>query len=87
MIYKVGKAWQLFPGSNPGLAFTRKGIKEKGASCMAKYIFKASAYIITVLFILWFLYSFYDVINHNLTTGVYWRYNAFIIISKVRKGF
>ena len=52
---------------------------------MAKYIFKASAYIITVLFILWFLYSFYDVISHNLTTGVYWRYNAFTILSSIRK--
>jgi hypothetical protein len=54
---------------------------------MAKTIIKASVYIITVLFLLWFIYSFIDVIMNNTASGIYWKYNAFVIMSNIRKGF
>lgn len=51
---------------------------------MAKYIFKVSVYIITVLFLLWFIYSFIDVIINNTSSGIYWKYNAFVVLTKIK---
>lgn len=53
---------------------------------MTRTILKASVYIITVLFLLWFLYSFIDVIMNNTSSGIYWKYNVFVIMSNIRKG-
>ena len=52
---------------------------------MIKGIITKVYYIISVLIIVWLIYSFYDVVSNNLSTCEYWRYNAFIILSKLRK--
>lgn len=52
---------------------------------MIKGIITKVYYIISVLIIIWLVYSFYDVIANNTSTCEYWRYNAFVILSKLRK--
>ena len=52
---------------------------------MIKCITTKVFYIISILFLLWLVYSFYDIIANNLTTCEYWRYNAFVILSRLRK--
>ena len=52
---------------------------------MIKGIITKVYYIISVLIIIWFIYSFYDIIANNLSTCEYWRYNAFVILSRLRK--
>lgn len=52
---------------------------------MIKGIITTVFYIISILFLLWFIYSFYDIVSNNLTTCEYWRYNAFVMLSRLRK--
>lgn len=52
---------------------------------MIKGIITKVFYIISILFLLWLVYSFYDIIDNNLSTCEYWRYNAFVILSRLRK--
>lgn len=52
---------------------------------MTKSILTKVYYIISVLIIIWLVYSFYDIINNNLSSCEYWRYNAFVMLSKLRK--
>lgn len=52
---------------------------------MIKGIITKVYYIISILFLLWLIYSFYDVISNNINSCEYWRYNAFVILSRLRK--
>ena len=52
---------------------------------MAKSILTKVYYIASALIIIWLIYSFYDVVSNNLSTCEYWRYNAFVMLSKLRK--
>lgn len=52
---------------------------------MAKSIITKVYYTVSALIIIWLAYSFYDIIANNLTTCEYWRYNAFVILSRLRK--
>ena len=52
---------------------------------MIKSIITKVYYIISVLIIIWLIYSFYDVISNNIKSCEYWRYNAFVILSRLRK--
>lgn len=52
---------------------------------MAKTISKAMLYGIALTLIIWTTISFFDVISNNLTSGKYWDYNFFVILSALRK--
>lgn len=52
---------------------------------MIKAIFKAAIYSAAIALIAWTTISFFDVISNNLTSGKYWDYNFFIILSALRK--
>lgn len=52
---------------------------------MTRSIITKVYYIISILFLLWLIYSFYDVISNNINSCEYWRYNAFVILSRLRK--
>mgnify|MGYP003305927474 CR=1 FL=1 len=52
---------------------------------MTKNILKAMLYGIALTLIIWAIISFFDVISNNLTSGKYWDYNFFIILSALRK--
>ena len=52
---------------------------------MIKGIITKVYYIVSVLIIIWLIYSFYDIIVNNINSCEYWRYNAFVMLSKLRK--
>lgn len=52
---------------------------------MIKGIITKVFYIISIVFLLWLIYSFYDVISNNINSCEYWRYNAFVMLSKLGK--
>ena len=52
---------------------------------MTKTITKAMLYGIALALIAWTTISFFDVVSNNLTSGKYWDYNFFIILSAMRK--
>ena len=52
---------------------------------MTKTITKAMLYGIALTLTIWATISFFDVLNNNLTSGKYWDYNFFIILSSLRK--
>ena len=52
---------------------------------MTKTILKAMLYGIALTLIAWAALSFFDVISNNLTSGKYWDYNFFVILSALRK--
>lgn len=51
---------------------------------MIKTILKAAVYSAVIAFTAWAMISFFDVINNNLTSGKYWDYNFFIILSAIK---
>ena len=56
----------------------------KEYKAMIKTIFKAAMYTAAVTLTAWAIISFIDIISNNLTTGLYWKYNFFILLLAAR---
>ena len=51
---------------------------------MTKAILKAAIYSASIALVIWAGISFFDVVNNNLTTGDYWQYNLFVMLSAMK---
>ena len=51
---------------------------------MTKKLFTVTAYAVSVLLLTWIAVSYFDIISHNMTTCIYWKYNLFVMLGGLK---